>query len=276
MRLGNRVHETSTSTGTGNITLAGAVSGHQTFNAEFGVGPRFTYWIDNGSTEWETGIGYLSNSTTLVRETPRDGSASTPVSFTGGDLDVFCAPNQSQSVPTYGDAQSNREYVSAHFCGGTVTKTLAADTIYYVPYLHQLDQEFDGFKVRFQTVVGTKFRMGMYSCVGSNPGDLLMTTGDVTPVTNSNIIGSITGGAQRLPVGWYYAAMVFDGADQIKGTNTASTLQNPMGIQAASSSMQSWVYQTETAASWTSLPSSAGTLSQVANSSSPLQAIVTV
>lgn len=85
----DRVQETTTSTGTGNITLAGAASGMRTFNAAFGVGPHFAYCIAGGS-EWEVGLGYLSNSTTLVRGIVLSSSNSgNAVNFSAGTKDVF-------------------------------------------------------------------------------------------------------------------------------------------------------------------------------------------
>ena len=88
----DRVKETSTTTGTGNLTLAGAVSQFRSFNTAFSTNKRFTYAIvGQTGTEWESGIGYLSGATTLVREFPQAGSAATPVSFTAATLDVFCS-----------------------------------------------------------------------------------------------------------------------------------------------------------------------------------------
>jgi hypothetical protein len=69
----DRVKETTTSSGSSNITLAGAVVGYQSFNASFGTSVNFTYCIEaidasgvpTGS--WEVGTGYLSGGATLVR-----------------------------------------------------------------------------------------------------------------------------------------------------------------------------------------------------------------
>lgn len=89
------VYQQSTSTGTGNITLA-AVNGRRTFVAAFGTGATtnvFTYFIaaSFGSSydEWEVGTGHMSNSTTLVRDTViASSNANSAVDFSGGILDV--------------------------------------------------------------------------------------------------------------------------------------------------------------------------------------------
>lgn len=88
--LADRVKEATTTTGTGAITLAGAATGFRTFNAAIGVGPDTYYCIVGATGEWEIGEGYLSNSTTLVRETVSSSSnANALVNFSAGTKDVF-------------------------------------------------------------------------------------------------------------------------------------------------------------------------------------------
>ncbi len=96
-RVHDRVYETSTSTGTGDFTLAGAVSQFKTFSSRFTSGTELAadpiYYCIKGQTgtEWEVGRGYLSNSTTLVRLTIFESSNSdAAVSFSSGTKDVFC------------------------------------------------------------------------------------------------------------------------------------------------------------------------------------------
>lgn len=93
----DRVKETATTTGTGDITLAGAVTGFRGFNAAFGTGVVFDYCIEavDGSGvpsgDWEVGRGRLSASTTLVRERVYSSSnANALVNFGAGTKNVFC------------------------------------------------------------------------------------------------------------------------------------------------------------------------------------------
>jgi hypothetical protein len=89
----DRVKDTTTTTGQGDITLSGtAPSGFQSFNTAFGVGNPFLYCIVGGA-EWETGTGTLLNSTTMVRDTyVMDGSSGPGVlvNFSAGTKDVVC------------------------------------------------------------------------------------------------------------------------------------------------------------------------------------------
>ena len=98
----DRILETSTTTGTGDFTLAGAVSGYRTFNTGVGVGPAFAYCIlaiDGSGVptgEWEAGEGWLSGTTTLVRNNPQTGSAAVPISFSAGTKRVNLSPVSTQ------------------------------------------------------------------------------------------------------------------------------------------------------------------------------------
>jgi len=88
----DRVKDTTTTTGVGALTLSGTPStGYQAFTTAFPlVGTPFRYVIAGGA-EWETGTGYLTNSTTLVRDTVEDGSSGlgVAVNFSAGTKDVF-------------------------------------------------------------------------------------------------------------------------------------------------------------------------------------------
>jgi hypothetical protein len=85
----DRVQEVSTTTGTGTFTLAGAVTGFQSFSA-IGDG-NTTYYAIVGGAEWEVGLGtYTSSGTTLSRDTILESSnGGTAVNFSAGTKNVF-------------------------------------------------------------------------------------------------------------------------------------------------------------------------------------------
>ncbi|CAB4180675.1 hypothetical protein UFOVP1049_80 [uncultured Caudovirales phage] len=97
--LADRVQETTTTTGTGTVTLAGAATGYQTF-AAVGDG-NSTYYTITGTTEWEVGIGtYTASGTTLSRTTVLSSSnAGSLVNFSAGSKNVFVTYPASLSVP---------------------------------------------------------------------------------------------------------------------------------------------------------------------------------
>ena len=89
--LKDRVKETSVTTGTGTITLAGAVTDFDAFSV-IGNGNTtyYTITLPEGD-EWEVGIGtYTASGTTLSRDTVLASSNSgSLVNFSAGDKDVF-------------------------------------------------------------------------------------------------------------------------------------------------------------------------------------------
>mgnify|MGYP000057577837 CR=1 FL=1 len=91
--IDDRVQETSTTTGTGTLTLAGAVSGYRTFSGEIGNGNTTYYviWNTTVATEFETGLGTVAAGT-LARTTVFESSnAGAAVNFSAGTKLVFCA-----------------------------------------------------------------------------------------------------------------------------------------------------------------------------------------
>ena len=87
----DRVRETTTTTGTGTITLGGAATGFQSFSVIGNANTTF-YTIQLSNTnEWEVGIGtYTLSGTTLSRDTILESSNSgSAVNFSAGTKDVF-------------------------------------------------------------------------------------------------------------------------------------------------------------------------------------------
>ena len=87
----DRVKETSTTTGTGTLTLAGAETGYQAFSVIGNSNTTF-YGIEHQSaSEWEVGIGtYTSSGTTLARTTVISSSNSgSAVDLSAGTKNVF-------------------------------------------------------------------------------------------------------------------------------------------------------------------------------------------
>jgi hypothetical protein len=139
--VADRVKETSTTTGTGTFTLAGAVTGFASFSV-IGNGNTTYYTIAGQSgSEWEVGIGtYTSSGTTLSRDVVLASSNSgSLVNFSAGTKDVFVTYPAGRSVYEnasgvidYGGTSSNLAYLTTNAAERvTITGTGAGGTIDY-------------------------------------------------------------------------------------------------------------------------------------------------
>jgi hypothetical protein len=97
--VNDRVKETSTTTGTGTLTLAGAVTGFETFSTAIGNGNTTYYAIVNTvNSEFEVGLGTVGAGT-LARTTIISSSNSdSAVDFAAGTKNVFVTLPASKSV----------------------------------------------------------------------------------------------------------------------------------------------------------------------------------
>ena len=98
--LADRVQETTTTTGTGSVTLSGAVTGHQSFAVIGNTNTTFYCIADQGGANWEVGIGtYSTTGPTLARTTVLASSNSgSLVNFTAGVKTVFVTYPSEKSV----------------------------------------------------------------------------------------------------------------------------------------------------------------------------------
>jgi len=100
--INDRVKETSTTTGTGTLNLAGATVGFVTFVAGIGNSNTTYYAIhEQGTANFEIGIGTVTDATpdTLARTTVLNNSLGTTAKINfSGTLDVFCTMPASKTV----------------------------------------------------------------------------------------------------------------------------------------------------------------------------------
>jgi hypothetical protein len=153
----DRIKETSTTTGTGNFTLGGTVTGFQAFSAVMVNNDTCYYCIDGGA-EWEIGLGTWTTGGILVRLAAQVYSGSSGagvlVNFSAGAKVVFLdAPARqlidslvSVDITTAGTNLSGTTYtldVTQHT--RTIfefTGTLTADwTIIIPPYVKRISAE---------------------------------------------------------------------------------------------------------------------------------------
>ena len=97
--VNDRVKETSTTTGTGTLTLDGAVTGFETFSSAIGNTNTTYYAIELPNTaEFEVGRGTVSAGQLARTEVISSSNSDNPVNFSAGTKNVFCTLPASKAV----------------------------------------------------------------------------------------------------------------------------------------------------------------------------------
>jgi hypothetical protein len=93
--IADRVKDTTTTTGTGAVTLAGAApTGYRTFAAGLGSAALLVPYCIALGAEWEVGKGTFNGTTGLTRDVVRASSnGNALVNFSAGTKEVFCTAN---------------------------------------------------------------------------------------------------------------------------------------------------------------------------------------
>ena len=123
--VADRVQETSTTTGTGSVTLDGATTGYQTFSSVLSTGDTTYYTIaDQSGSNWEVGLGTFTSPSTLARTTILASSNSgSVVTFGAGTKNVFI------TYPAGRSALTNSSGILPVSIGGTGASTLTANNV---------------------------------------------------------------------------------------------------------------------------------------------------
>ena len=133
----DRVKESSTTSGTGTLTLAGAVTGFQAFSAALSNGDTTYYAIAESSTgAWEVGLGtYTTSGTTLARTTVLSSSNSgSAINLSGAGSEVFITQPAGKAAyfDAAGDLYLNQDPTSAlQSATKQYVDTIAAAGIHY-------------------------------------------------------------------------------------------------------------------------------------------------
>ena len=129
--LSDRVQESSTTTGTGAFTLAGAANGFQSFNSGIGNGNSTYYTIsDSANNAWEVGIGtYTHSGTSLSRDTVLASSNSgSLVNFGAGAKQVFVTYPAKKSAMTSGITE-NKATIDTNYTISTGANAMSTGAI---------------------------------------------------------------------------------------------------------------------------------------------------
>jgi len=124
--IADRVRETTTTTGTGNLTLDGAVSKFRTFASVLSSSDTTYYSIvEQSGTDWEVGIGTFTAPSTLARTTilsSANGGAA--VNFAAGIKDVFITLPATRTVVSIGGGSTGLTPATASYGEVTLAGTL--------------------------------------------------------------------------------------------------------------------------------------------------------
>ena len=207
--VNDRVKETTTTTGTGTVTLGGAVSGFDTFAAGIG-NSNTTYYCIQLAAEFEVGLGTLAgDSSTLARTTVISSSNSdSAVNFSAGAKNVFCTLPASKA--TVLDASGNLALAGAIDVDG-ITNLDVVDIDGAVDMAFTL--QVDGVLTTTSTQVAT---------------------GGIT--SGSNIVSDTDSTDDLGTTGVRWANLFVDGitaTDQITATGFTGTLDGILGSGAA-------------------------------------------
>jgi len=128
--INDRVKETSTTTGTGTFSLAGAATGFETFVSGVGTGNTTYYSIVlDGTNEFEVGVGTVTDASpdTLSRDTVISSSNSdNKVDFSSGSKTVFCTLPASRAMSP---SMTATGYVVTHATTLDEDQTLASGVL---------------------------------------------------------------------------------------------------------------------------------------------------
>lgn len=130
----DRIQETWTGTGTGNVALGGAPLGYNTFSSVMTAPSDTTYYAlvnpNAATTEWEVGIGTYSGANTLTRSTVLANSLGTTalISFTAGTKYVFIDAPAAKLVLTDASGVIASPSISSPTFSGTIAGTPAVDS----------------------------------------------------------------------------------------------------------------------------------------------------
>ena len=230
MVIEDRVMETTTTTGTGDITLAGAVSGFRSFSSVCATGDVCHYLIEavnaNGSPtgDWETGYGTYSAANTLTRTLVyRSSNSNAAVSFAAGTKRVSIVVNgrQLNGYRYFALQQSGRYMPVDSMNFGASTGAGGANLISFLPFSRQCIVDAVVIEVTSATASG-HVRGGIYtSNEATGLPDTLIEEGAVQSTTSTGI-KAITFAAARAIVDPVWVAILFDTSTTCR-TGTADT-----------------------------------------------------
>ena len=257
--LANRVKETTSTTGTDSFTTTGAVTDGKffTFYEKYGLDRRFSYWaINDTDDEMEAGEGYMSDSTTLVRETVSDNHLGTTatVNFTAAPT---LQSNANEATVLNAMVGSPSNAFTASYVRPITAITMVADRITLAPLEIKYKVTISKLGLNLRTVdAGSVARLGIYerSADGTTynllrEGSGTLDTGATTGYKTTSLTSSLT-----LYPGMYFLGVISDGVPALYGpsTNIPEYIQI-LGMYTANNEPYSKIWKDITSG-WSAMP----------------------
>jgi hypothetical protein len=235
----NRILETSTSTGTGDFTLLGAlnspaegINGTLPFSARVPLKLYVPYMIeDTASGLWEKGKGFLSASNTLVRGYVLDGSnGANKVNFTAGTKKVyFPTENRAFGADYYNNTVWKNTMANIGYRG---SMTMVAGTLYLTPHLQLTSQRITSVGIKVTSgLASARVKIILYNFVRqadtadyNSSFPIAFEIGEVAGVTATDKIITTD---FYLPEGAYMVGVVSTHAIQVVANSTVNVF-NPL------------------------------------------------
>jgi len=242
--LADRVQETTNTTGTGTLTLAGAVSGYQSFAA---IGnANTTYYTIVSGTDWENGIGtYTSAGTTLARTTILSSSNSNNAITVAAGASVFVTYPAERSINLDGTGN-----LAQAVTAGLGTGRLPVEQIYRLNSTVAGSNATGaqsllgvGVTLAGSTVYQFQMNIFMYKTAGTTSHTMSLLFGGTATVNNIMYAGSSGSLSTSAPTSGYdsggnqifsltASALVVSGASTTAALNKSYTLNGTVSINA--------------------------------------------
>lgn len=213
--------------GTGNLTLT-SETGFITFNTAFGTGRKFIYVIEDGNDR-EVGVGYLSTTTTLVRETIIETLVSGTLDRTSPSaIDAAVGSTVSLSATDTGAGMMPPFFTGSGAAGVLITPwgnetggtmALSANYIYVLPVYVAVSGMYDTIHFSVSTAGTGSAHLGLYEIqTDGQPGKRLIdfTSGGAVSTASTGIKSSSASAKVHLSAGYYFVEYVTDNAATLR------------------------------------------------------------
>jgi hypothetical protein len=220
--LKDRVKETTTTIGTGTLTLLGASIGYQSF-AAIGDGNTCYYAISTTEgTQWEVGVGtYSSSGTTLSRNTILESSTGGgAIDLAAGTKDVYVVYPAEKGI--WLDASGNAIGLGtpAAFVGTNITGTASGLTA--------------GNVTTNANLTGPITSVGNATSIASQTGTGTKFVVDNTPTLITPVLGVATGTSLTVTAALTGAQILASNGLIINNMTVGTTYEIPSGYSASS------------------------------------------